>query len=379
MNRTTMLQYLLTLAEPLLTAAANDRLRDVMTVEEKTGANRSPYTYWEAVGRLICGMGPWLVSESGNAWEAKEKERYAVLCREAIRNQVTPSARDYTDFPHLCHDYSQIVVDTAFLMEGIFRGKAALLDAMEDEIRNCLLAVLHSARAITPYRSNWYLFSAFVEAGIYLLTGEFDKYRVEMIFDQLDQWYIGDGFYTDGSRFAMDYYNSYVIHPMLCDLAMIFDGVWLHRVKPALYLERLSRYAAIQERQIAPDGTFIAIGRSIAYRCGAFHALALAAYRHLLPEGLPPSQVRCALSAVIARTLDPDSFDANGFLKIGLCGTQPSLGEGYISTGSLYLCSTAFLPLGLSPDDPFWTGEDLPWTQKRLWLGEDLPADHASF
>ena len=33
------------------------------------------------------------------------------------------------------------------------------------------------------------------------------------------------------------------------------------------------RYAAVQERLIAPDGTFPALGRSIAYRCGAFHLL----------------------------------------------------------------------------------------------------------
>ncbi len=35
-------------------------------------------------------------------------------------------------------------------------------------------------------------------------------------------------------------------------------------------LERLTRYAAIQERSIAPDGSYPAIGRSIAYRGGAF-------------------------------------------------------------------------------------------------------------
>jgi hypothetical protein len=36
-----------------------------------------------------------------------------------------------------------------------------------------------------------------------------------------------------------------------------------------------------------------------------------------------------------------------------------------------------FLPLGLPPDDPFWTDAARPWTSQRVWSGEDFPADHA--
>ena len=85
--------------------------------------------------------------------------------------------------------------------------------------------------------------------------------------------------------------------------------------------------------------------------------------------------MRCALSAVIERTLSDSSFDEKGFLVIGICDRQPDLGEGYISTGSLYLCSTAFLTLGLSEKDAFWSDADEPWTQKRIWSGENLPRD----
>lgn len=37
-------------------------------------------------------------------------------------------------------------------------------------------------------------------------------------------------------------------------------------------LRRASRYAAIEERLIAPDGSYPIVGRSIAYRYGAFPA-----------------------------------------------------------------------------------------------------------
>ena len=141
---------------------------------------------------------------------------------------------------------------------------------------------------------------------------------------------------------------------------------------------RARRYAAIQERLIAPDGAYPIIGRSIAYRCGAFQLLAQVALRRELPDGLKPPQVRAALAAVIRRTLGaPGSFDEQGWLRIGLAGAQPGLGEGYISTGSLYLCSTAFLPLGLPASDPFWSAPTEDWTSRQAWSGQNLPADHA--
>ncbi|MBW8746043.1 MAG: DUF2264 domain-containing protein, partial [Acidobacteria bacterium] len=56
---------------------------------------------------------------------------------------------------------------------------------------------------------------------------------------------------------------------------------------------------------------------------------------------------------------------------------QPSLGEPYISTGSLYLCLEAFLPLGLPADAPFWKDAPADWTARKVWAGQDLPNDHA--
>ncbi|NDC75986.1 DUF2264 domain-containing protein, partial [bacterium] len=58
-------------------------------------------------------------------------------------------------------------------------------------------------------------------------------------------------------------------------------------------------------------------------------------------------------------------------------GHQPALGERYISTGSLYLCSFAFLPLGLQATDPFWIAPAEKTTWEKIWCGENLLADHA--
>jgi hypothetical protein len=81
---------------------------------------------------------------------------------------------------------------------------------------------------------------------------------------------------------------------------------------------------------------------------------------------------------VIRRVIEqPGTFDRKGWLNVGVCGHQPGIAESYISTGSLYLCATALLPLGLPAADPFWSKPGVSWTQKRIWSGENIRADHA--
>ena len=214
--------------------------------------------------------------------------------------------------------------------------------------------------------------------------------RIDYAIRQHEQWYRGDGAYGDGPRFHWDFYNSYVIQPMLLDAASVVCDGGAASVRNCLplpawrdllpvFAARAARYAGVQERLIGVDGSFPVLGRSIAYRCGAFQHLAQMALQHRLPPELSPARARCALAAVIHRTMEaPGTFDENGWLRIGLAGHQPALGEPYISTGSLYLCSTAFLPLGLPATDPFWAAPDEPWTSVRVWdLGENIGADHA--
>ena len=73
----------------------------------------------------------------------------------------------------------------------------------------------------------------------------------------------------------------------------------------------------------------------------------------------------------------PDMFDEKGWLLPGVYGHQPELAETYINIGSLYLCSSVFLPLGLAPSDEFWSGADEDWSGKKVWSGGHISIDHA--
>ncbi|HET7100486.1 MAG TPA: DUF2264 domain-containing protein, partial [Terriglobia bacterium] len=329
----------------------------------------------EATGRLLCGIAPWLESGPADGPEGRVRRRHVDWARAAIAAATDPESPDFMNFNH----GSQPVVDAAFLAQVVLRAPTELWEKLDTKARRNLVKALQSTRVIHPGFNNWLLFSAMVEAALCFMGEWWDRMRVDYALREHQSWYLGDGMYGDGPQFHWDYYNSYVIQPMLLD---VLDTVSKHStdwdsMRPAV-LARAQRYATIQERLISPEGTYPAVGRSLAYRFGAFHLLASIVLRRQLSEGVSPEQVRCALTAVMRRMIEaPGTFDANGWLTVGFCGHQPAIGEGYISTGSCYLCSAAWLPLGLPPDDPFWKNPPQPWTQQKIWGGKNVPADHA--
>lgn len=356
---------------------AAGKLRATMPVECQP--DRSEHarqtTHLEAVGRTLAGIAPWLELDDVPADERESHERLRRLVREGLAVALDPSSPDRLNFTAR----KQPLVDAAFLAHACLRSPRRVWGGLDPTTQERLVAALRATRAIAPVYNNWLLFSAMVEACLYRFAGEADLLRIDYAVRQHEAWYTGDGVYGDGPQFHWDYYNSYVIQPMLLDVLETVAPVYEYGATLLPEVKRRAvRYAAIQERLIGPDGSFPAIGRSIAYRAGAFQLLAQMALRQELPALVSPAQVREALAAVLRRTLDvPTTFDDAGWLRIGLAGHQPGLGEGYISTGSLYLCSTAFLPLGLPASAPFWRDPDAPWTAVRLWRGDDQPADHA--
>jgi len=323
----------------------------------------------------VAGIAPWLELPADETVEGRLRARYADLARRGLAAAVAPSSADAMNFTK----DRQPLVDAAFLAHGLLRAPRALRDGLDAATRANLVRALESTRVIVPAFSNWLLFSATVEAGLAALGAPWDRVRVDYALRQHAQWYKGDGTYGDGPAFHWDYYNSFVIHPMLLDvLAALGDDsdAWKALREPEV--RRAQRYAAIQERLISPEGTFPPIGRSIAYRFGAFQLLAQVALRRELPGEVSPAQVRGALTAVIRRSIEaPGTFDEHGWLRIGFAGHQPGVGERYISTGSLYLCATGLLPLGLPASDPFWADPPKPWTAQQAWSGQPFPIDHA--
>jgi hypothetical protein len=378
-DRQLWLKYMDNLARPVMMNLAQDKLKENMPVELAAkidnAASRKTVSYLEAFGRTISGLAPWLNLEGGSKEEIALRNQYREWTLKAIANAVDPDAKDYFRW-----NGGQPLVDASFVAFGLVRCPW-LWQHLDSTVKLQVITAFRTTRSTVPVYSNWILFTGMIEAFFCRYGYEYDPVRIEFAVREFaNHWYVGDGMFSDGMHFNMDYYNSIVIHPYLAAIVEIANNknkAYQWFAPNLLKINR--RYAEIQERNINTDGSYPVTGRSIVYRGGVFHHLADMALRRQLPETLKPAQVRSALTAMIKKTLGaPNTFNKSGWLNIGLYGSQPDIADVYITTGSLYICLNSFLPLGLPETDEFWSAPAEPWTAVKAWSGQNIPADHAT-
>ena len=370
------------MAAPVLSNMSEGKLQENMLVElSPTWDGRDKrVTYMECFGRLMAGLAPWLSLPDDDTAEGIQRKQLREWALKSYAQSVDPESKDYL----LWRKEGQPLVDADYIAESFLRGYDALWVPLDDLTKQRYIAEFQQLRRVDPRCTNWLLFSSTVECFLKKAGAQTDYYRITSALRKVDEWYVGDGWYSDGEDFAFDYYNSFVIHPMYVEcLEVMTNGgkqnIW--NVKGGNFpnaLKRMQRFGMILERFVSPEGTFPVFGRSITYRTGVLQPLALLSLRGWLPKELPVGQVRAAMTAVIQRMFgDNRNFNAEGYLTLGFNGSQPNISDWYTNNGSLYLASLAFLPLGLPADAPFWTDAPQPWTSKKAWGGEDFPKDHA--
>ena len=383
------------MAEPVLSRMAEGKLQESMTVENgglelsPTWDNRDKkVSYMECFARLMAGLAPWLTLPDDDTDEGQKRKQLREWALKAYANAVDPESPDYLGWK----SGGQTLVDGAYLVESLYRGYDALWVPLDSVTKARYIKEIQGLRRYDPPYTNWLLFVAMEESFLMYVGADYDAYRIKLALSKVEEWYIGDGIYSDGPSFAFDYYNAFVIQPMYVEcLEMISakqggngyliratDGTRNtanNRVKEVR--KRMQKYAVILERMISPEGTFPVYGRSIPYRMAVFQPLAQLAWRKQLPEELHNGQVRAGITAVARNMFEKaNNFNEAGFLTIGFVGNHPNVADWYTNNGSLYMTSLAFLPLGLPADDPFWTDEAEKWTSKKAWEGDDFPKDH---
>ena len=345
---------------PVLEALSENKLKQNFPVRE-WDKHRQDCTCTEAFARTLAGVAPWIELGPDATPEGQMRERFGLMARKSLINAADPNSPDYLRFGDSSTVGRQALVEAAYLAHALLRAPKVLWEPLTEGQKQSVIASLKTSRTLKPVgagsvKNNWLLFASMVEAALWHYTGDAHKHRLKYGLLKFRQWYLGDGTYGDGLPLHWDYYNGYVIHPMLMDILKVCREK-KDRIG-ALYdqeLLRAQRYAAVQERLISPEATFPVMGRSSAYRFAAFQALSQIILWEQLPEAVQPGAARSAMTAVVRRMVEaPGTFDQDGWLQIGSVGHQPSIRESYNATGSLYICLTGLLHLGLPANNPFW-------------------------
>lgn len=331
-------------------------------------------TYMEAFGRLMDGITPWLALPDDNTPEGMKRKQMREWALQSYKNAVNPENPDYL----LWNGSNQILVDAAYLANSFMRAPDVFWKPLDEITKQRYIKEFKRLRTIRPAYNNWLLFRAMIETFFITIGEEYDGYALSLALNKMNEWYLGDGWYADGPEFSLDYYNGYVMHPMMVEVIEVVEKNKIQTpVKFDLVLRRMQRYNSHIERLISPEAAYPAVGRSVTYRMGAFQTLALSAWKYGLPEFQTNGQVRNALTSVMKRMFAAkENFNSGGFLQLGFVGHQPELADYYTNNGSLYLTSLVFMPLGLPANHPFWTDAAEEWTSQKAWSGKPFRKDY---
>ena len=375
-DRAYWVDLLYKISEPVLSNMSKGELKKNMPLEfSPTWDNRnSNVMYMEAFGRLMYGIAPWLSLPDDDAPEGKKRKQVREWALLSYAHAVNPDSPDYL----LWSGAGQVLVDAAFLANSFIRAPKALWEPLDKVTKERYIKEFKSLKKIRPAYNNWLLFIAMIEAFLVMIDEEFDSYALDISIRKMNEWYLGDGWYSDGPEFSFDYYNSFVVQPMLVEIIEIMENKRISSpVKLELAIRRMQRYNQLMERLISPEASFPAVGRSMTYRMGVFQTLSLSAWKYGLPKTMTNGQVRNALTSVMKRMFSMEgNFDKDGYLQLGFAGHQPEIADSYTNKGSLYLTSAVFLPLGLPTDHTFWTSPVEEWTSLKAWSGKPFLKDY---
>ncbi|MBI9020270.1 MAG: DUF2264 domain-containing protein [Verrucomicrobia bacterium] len=300
----------------------------------------------EAFARPFWGLMP-LAAGGGESdvWE---------ICRDGLRNGTNPEHPEYwgdlVDVDQLAVEMPPMALALALAPEQFWKPFS---EAERTQIVSWMDQINHKKMS----DNNWRAFPILVNASFKKAGMPYNAEVMEAGLQRLEDFYLGEGWYSDGTGARMDYYIPFAIHFYSLIYAKMMGDEDPKRA--ATFRERAAVFAKDYLHWFTADGAALPFGRSLTYRFaqGAFWgALAFADV-----EALPWGEVKGMYLRHLRHWFRQPIFTPDGLLSIGYDYPNLLMSEFYNGPGSPYWAMKAFLPLAVPADHPFWAAEELPF------------------
>ncbi|AWV32351.1 DUF2264 domain-containing protein [Paenibacillus odorifer] len=299
----------------------------------------------EGFSRVLWGLVPLLIGggESG-LWDT-------VL--DGIRHGTDPAHEEYWGE---VQDYDQRLVEMAVFGFALAAIPEQIWSPLTQKEQEQLYSWLNQINSHPCYDCNWLFFNVLVNVGFRRVGCPYDAEQLENNLKRMDDFYLGDGWYSDGINGHSDYYVPFAIHYYALLYAKLMEQEDPERSQ--VFKERARLFATEFLGWFAPDGSALPYGRSLSYRFAqsAFWGALVYAGVEVFPVGVVKGLVLRNLRWWFSLPI----FDAGGVLTIGYTYPNLVMAENYNAPGSPYWALKTFLPLALSAEHPFWKEEELP-------------------
>lgn len=321
----------------------------------ETGAVYDPAAIeLEAFSRPLWALVPYWMGGGQSAGD------FAKIYQNGLAAGSDPQNPEYWGTPGDC---DQRFVEMAAIACGILETPGILWEPLPAAAKKNLAVWLNTINQRELPGCNWLFFMVLVNLALDSVGMPCDLPRMERALDEVDTWYVGDGWYSDGpaaNKPQKDYYVPWAIayySVLYSKFAARRDPVRAGRLR-----ERALAFGRQFIHWFDADGAALPYGRSLGYRFGQCAFYSVCVFAGLEPLPLP------VMKGIIVRNLQwwlgQKIFDRDGILTIGYCYPQMYMAERYNAPGSPYWGMKAFALLALPDDHPFWAAEAAPLPEK---------------
>ncbi|UBU11327.1 DUF2264 domain-containing protein [Nonomuraea gerenzanensis] len=251
-------------------------------------------------------------------------------------------------------DRSQQLVEAASIAIGLHETRPWLWDRLDDGVRERVVDWLGGFVGKRTWDNNWVLFQTVTEEFLKSVGGPYEQREIDRGLERIEDWYVGDGWYTDGGSRNFDHYCGWALH--------LYPLLWTRMSgdaeRAATYAGRLREFLGTYQHFFGSDGAPLHQGRSLTYRFAAVAPVWLGALADATP--LTPGQTRRLASSVARHFAERGVPSPDGLLSLGWYEPFLPVTQAYSGPASPYWASKAFVGLLLPPDHPVWTECEQP-------------------
>ena len=299
----------------------------------------------ETFSRLLWGVTPLLAG-------GQEPEQFSFYI-QAIKNGTNPSHADYWGE---VAPYDQRIVEMAAYGLLLAVAHQPLLAHFNEQEKDHLWQWLKQSETQDIPDNNWHFFPILVQVGFHHAGMVKNAGALEKHFTAMEQYYLGDGWYSDGPGRPRDYYISMGFHFYGLIYAKLMQDVDPQRCEKLR--ERARLFAADFIHFFADDGAAIPFGRSLTYRFAQAAFWSAVAFAGL--EVYEPGVVKGIVLRHLRWWLKQPMLDRDGILSVGYSYPNLIMAEDYNGPGSPYWGLKTMLVLSLGEQNAFWQAHELP-------------------
>lgn len=256
---------------------------------------------------------------------------------------------------------TQPMVEAASIALALDVTRPWLWDRLDPRAQGLVADWLGGFVGNTTWPNNWMLFQTIVEEFLASIGARYEEKEILRGLDAAEDWYVGDGWYTDGSGHNFDYYIGWAMHlyPLMWT-RMAVGGARSERALQlrAVYRDRLRQFLERYFDFIGADGAPVFQGRSLTYRFAAAAPIWVGEIFDCSPYD--PGLSRRAASGMVRHFAERGAPDERGLLTLGWHEEFLPMTQDYSGPASPYWASKGFLGLMLPAVHRVWTAPERP-------------------